>query len=148
MACRPTSPTRGGLVAHRRPARARHCATPRVELVDPLAQARGLVRVPCPPLGPSARRPRLRASRRRKSGGAVSRDILERLAATCGADRLVDVRGRAIRRRSEIARLRLEQLRDEPPVSSDPADPASTPRPCLSIRLGRTKTTEADEMRG
>jgi hypothetical protein len=49
------------------------------------------------------------------------------------------------RRRSEIAGLRLEQLRDDPPVLSDTADPASTPLPCLSIRLGRTKTTEADD---
>jgi integrase len=49
------------------------------------------------------------------------------------------------RRRSEIASLRLEQLRDEPALLSDPADPASMPLPCLSIRLGPTKTTEADD---
>jgi integrase len=105
----------------------------------------------------SALRLAVRASgrpRRRKSERAVTRDILDRLAATCRSDRLVDVRDLAIlmaafasggRRRSEIAGLRLEQLRDDPPVSSDPADPASKPLPCLSIGLGRTKTTAADD---
>jgi integrase len=105
----------------------------------------------------SALRLAVRASgrpRRRKSERAVTRDILDRLTATCRSDELVDVRDLAIlmaafasggRRRSEIAGLRLEQLRDEPPVSSDPADPASPPLPCLSVRLGRTKTTAADD---
>ena len=104
----------------------------------------------------SALRLAVRASgrpRRRKSERAVTRDILDRLAATCRSDRLVDVRDLAIlmaafasggRRRSEIARLRLEQLNEERPVSSDPADPASKLLPCLSVRLGRTKTTGAD----
>jgi site-specific recombinase XerD len=90
--------------------------------------------------------------RQRKSERAVTRDILDRLTATCRSDELVGARDLAIlmaafasggRRRSEIAGLRFEQLRDEPPVLSDPADSASTPLPCLSIRLGRTKTTEA-----
>jgi site-specific recombinase XerD len=92
--------------------------------------------------------------RQRKSERAVTRDILDRLTATCRSDELVGARDLAIlmaafasggRRRSEIAGLRFEQLRDEPPVLSDPADSASTPLPCLSIRLGRTKTTEADD---
>jgi integrase len=105
----------------------------------------------------SALRLAVRASgrpRRRKSERAVTRDILDRLTATCRSDELVDVRDRAIlmaafgsggRRRSEIAGLRLEQLRDDPPVLSDPTDPTSTPLPCLSVRLGRTKTTEAND---
>jgi Phage integrase family len=105
----------------------------------------------------SALRLAVRASgrpRRRKSERAVTRGILDRLTATCRSDRLVDVRDLAIlmaafaaggRRRSEIARLRLEQLSDEPPVSSDPAYPGSKPLPCLSVRLGRTNTTEADD---
>jgi integrase len=92
--------------------------------------------------------------RRRKSERAVTRDVLDRLTATCRSEKLVDVRDLAIlmaafasggRRRSEIAGLRLEQLRDDPPVLSDPADPASTRLPCLSIRLGRTKTASADD---
>jgi integrase len=92
--------------------------------------------------------------RRRKSERAVTRDILDRLAAACRSDRLVDIRDLAIlmvafasggRRRSEVAGLRLEQLHEERPVSSDPADPASKPLPCLSIRLGRTKTASVDD---
>jgi integrase len=105
----------------------------------------------------SALRLAVRASghpRRRKSERAVTRDILDRLTATCRSNELVDVRDLAIlmaafgsggRRRSEIAGLRLEQLRDDPPVLSDPTDPTSTPLPCLSVRLGRTKTTEAND---
>jgi integrase len=105
----------------------------------------------------SALRLAVRASgrpRRRKSERAVTRDILDRLATDCRSDRLVDIRDLAIlmvafasggRRRSEVAALRLDQLHDEPSVPSDPIDPASRPLPCLSIRLGRTKTTEADD---
>ena len=105
----------------------------------------------------SALRLAVRASgrpRRRKSERAVTRDILDRLTATCRSNELVGVRDLAIlmaafgsggRRRSEIAGLRLEQLRDDPPVLSDPTDPTSTPLPCLSVRLGRTKTTEAND---
>ncbi len=73
----------------------------------------------------------------------------------CG-ETLVDLRDRALlgvafasggRRRSEIARLRLEQLVEETPVPSNPKDATSPPLPCLSIRLGRTKTgtTEDDQ---
>jgi integrase len=49
------------------------------------------------------------------------------------------------RRRSEVARLRVEQLRDEPPARLDPRDPKSAALPCLGILLGRTKTGDADE---
>jgi integrase len=48
------------------------------------------------------------------------------------------------RRRSEVAGLRVEQLIAEAPVPSDPSDAKSSTLSCLSIRLGRTKTTEAD----
>jgi integrase len=91
--------------------------------------------------------------RARKSQRAVTRDILERLLATCARGRLVDTRDAALllvafasggRRRSEVAGLRVEQLNEEAPVASDPSDPKSLPLPCLSIVLGRTKTTEAD----
>jgi integrase len=86
----------------------------------------------------------------------VTADVLERLLATCASDRLADARDAALllvafasggRRRSEVAGLRIEQLNEEAPVPSDPSDPCdpkSTALPCLSIRLGRTKTTEAD----
>jgi len=92
--------------------------------------------------------------RRRKSRCAVTRDILEKLLAVCATDRLADCRDRALllvafasggRRRSEIARLRVEHCRDDPPVALDPADPDSPRLPCLTIHLGRTKTTAADD---
>ena len=99
----------------------------------------------------------VRASARprgRKSQKAVTRDVLDQLLAVCDWNRLVDLRDKALlltafasggRRRSEIARLRLEQIFREPPVPLDPADPRSEALPCLSIVLGRTKTGSADE---
>jgi integrase len=99
----------------------------------------------------------IRASRRpssRKSERAVTLDILDRLIATCPPTNLTDIRDKALlytafasggRRRSEVASLRVSQLRREPPVLSDPNDPQSPPLPCLSIRLGTTKTENADE---
>jgi hypothetical protein len=48
-------------------------------------------------------------------------------------------------RRSEVARLRVAQLRDEPPARLDPHDPKSPALPCLAIQLRRTKTGDADE---
>jgi integrase len=92
--------------------------------------------------------------RQRKSKRAVTRDVLDRLLASCRSDRLADARDRAIlllafasggRRRSEVARLRVEQLSDESPVALDPRDPKSERLPCLAIQLGRTKTGVADE---
>jgi integrase len=92
--------------------------------------------------------------RRRKSKRAVTRDILDRLLATCRSDRLADTRDRALlliafgsggRRRSEMASLRVEQLSDEAPVAGEPNDPASPRLPCVAIVLGRTKTAAADD---
>ncbi len=92
--------------------------------------------------------------RRRKSKRAVTRDILDRLIATCQSDRLADTRDLAIlllafasggRRRSEVARLRLEQLTVEADVLLDPDDPNSPRLPCMAIALGRTKTAQADD---
>lgn len=92
--------------------------------------------------------------RQRKSKRAVTRDVLDRLLATCHSDRLVDTRDLAIlllafasggRRRSEVARLRVEQISDEPDVPLDPRDPQSPTLVCLAIQLGRTKTGVADE---
>ena len=90
----------------------------------------------------------------RKSKRAVTRDVLERLLATCASGRLVDTRDLALllvcfasggRRRSEVAKLRVEQLHDQDPVLTDPTDKTSPPLPCLAITLGRTKTTAADD---
>ncbi|WFU06875.1 tyrosine-type recombinase/integrase (plasmid) [Rhizobium sp. CB3171] len=92
--------------------------------------------------------------RRRKSKKAVTGDVLAKLLSTCAGDRLVDLRDRALlltafasggRRRSEIASLRIEDLIDEEPVRQNPADKDSSLLPCLTINLGRTKTTTADD---
>ncbi|MDX0679977.1 tyrosine-type recombinase/integrase [Sinorhizobium medicae] len=92
--------------------------------------------------------------RQRKSKKAVTVDILAKLLQACAGDRPVDLRDHALlltafasggRRRSEVAALRVEDLADEEPVRADPSDKTSPPLPCLSIRLGRTKTTTADE---
>lgn len=87
--------------------------------------------------------------RKRKSAKAVTGEILSKLVATCTTDSLRDIRDRAIlmvafasggRRRSEIAGLRKEQLHPEEPIQSDGAPPL----PSLSIHLGRTKTSGAE----
>lgn len=87
--------------------------------------------------------------RKSKSAKAVTGDILSRLLATCSAGSLRDIRDRAIlmvafasggRRRSEIASLRVEQLKQEDPIQLD----GPPPLPSLSIHLGRTKTSGAD----
>jgi integrase len=92
--------------------------------------------------------------RTRKSKKAVTADILAALLKACAGDRLVDLRDRALlitafasggRRRSEISALRVEQLVEEDPVPADPNNPDALEKlPCLKIRLGRTKTTQAD----
>ncbi|WP_269932971.1 site-specific integrase [Aminobacter sp. HY435] len=95
----------------------------------------------------AAARPRLR-----KSTKAVTSDVLTAVLKTCAGDSLVDCRDRALllaafasggRRRSEIASLRLEQLVDEMPVPMDVDEPDGKKLPCLTIRLGRTKTADA-----
>ncbi len=92
--------------------------------------------------------------RGRKSQSAVTGEVLSKLLATCATDRLADIRDRALlltafasggRRRSELAGLRVEDLVDDEPVRENPADPNSRQMPCLILRLGRTKTTAADE---
>ena len=118
---------------------------------------RGLVGPFASPRLRAAMRLAVRASarpRRRKSRRAVTRDILDRLLAICRSDRLADCRDGALlliafgsggRRRSEIARLRVEQFFDEAPVALDPGDPNSPRLPCLRIALLRTKTAAADD---
>lgn len=113
------------------------------------------------PLGTPAIRTSLRLAvrasarpRRRKSKRAVTRDILDRLIATCQSDRMADTRDLAIllvafasggRRRSEVAKLRLEQLSNEADVPLDPDDKDSPLLPCMAIALGRTKIGQADD---
>ena len=90
--------------------------------------------------------------RSRKSRGAVTRDVLDRLLDTCAGEGIVDVRDRALllvafasggRRRSEVAKLRLGDLVERPDVAAD--DPQGAALPCLAIRLGRTKTAGFDQ---
>lgn len=88
--------------------------------------------------------------RRRKSAKAVTGDVLAKLLATCGTGSLRDIRDRAIlmvafasggRRRSEIAGLRREQLTVEVPIPVENCRALLS----LSIHLGRTKTSGADQ---
>jgi integrase len=87
--------------------------------------------------------------RKRKSAKAVTGDVLAKLLETCATGSLRDVRDRAIlmvafasggRRRSEIAALRREQLQPEESIEVD----SGPPLPSLSIHLGRTKTSGAE----
>ncbi|WP_248447002.1 site-specific integrase [Sinorhizobium meliloti] len=122
-----------------------------------LTRWRGLTGAFAAPSLKSALRLAVRASirpRQRKSKKPVTVDILAKLLQACAGDRLVDLRDHALlltafasggRRRTEVAALHVEDLTDEEPVSADPADKDSPPLPCLSIRLGRTKTTIADD---
>jgi integrase len=91
--------------------------------------------------------------RARKSPSAITRDVLDRLLATCSPGRAVDLRDRALlllafgsggRRRSELARLKVDDLEEREPVPADPATPSSEKLPVLAMRLRRTKTASAD----
>jgi integrase len=90
----------------------------------------------------------------RKSRKPVTRDILQRLLATSGGTKAIDLRDRAIlliafaaggRRRSEVASLRHSQISIAEPIKLRPTDPASPTVPCVRIALGRTKTTTAGQ---
>lgn len=96
----------------------------------------------------SARKPQ------RKSRKPVTRDILDRLLATCSGSKAIDLRDRAIlliafaaggRRRSEVATLRHYQVSAADPIKLRPADCTSPTAPCVRIALGRTKTTTAGQ---
>lgn len=113
------------------------------------------------PFGTPALRTALRLSVRanqqphgRKSHRAVTLDVLQTLLATCAGTRLVDIRDRAIlllafasggRRRSEVAALRVAQISDIGEVSADPENPRAGMLPSLTIKLGRTKTSQTTE---
>jgi integrase len=90
----------------------------------------------------------------RKSRKPVTRNILDRLLATCSGSKAIDLRDRAIfliafaaggRRRSEVATLRHSQVSAADPIKLRPADPTSPTAPCVRIALGRTKTTTAGQ---
>ena len=86
--------------------------------------------------------------RARKSAGAITCDILDRLLATRGRGRAVDLRDRALlllafgsvgRRRSEFARLKVDDLEEREPVAADPEAPKGEQLPVMAIRLRRTR---------
>jgi integrase len=93
----------------------------------------------------------MRASNRepqRKSREPVTQDVLERLLASCGGSRALDIRDRAIllvafaaggRQRSEVATLRHSQITVGDPIKLRPADPASPTVTCIRIELGEQK---------
>lgn len=108
------------------------------------------------PLVRNALRLAIRAAdrpRKRKSARPVTRDVLDDILATCDRGRTIDVRDRALlllafasggRRRSEIARLRYDDVLDRPPVPVDPAEPDGLILPVVALQLRRTKTASAD----
>jgi integrase len=112
------------------------------------------------PFGSPAIRNALRLSVRaadrppaRKSAGAITRDILDSLLATRGRGRAADLRDRALlllafgsggRRRSEIVRLRVDDLEERAPVPADPSTPDGPTLPVLALRLRRTTTSSAE----
>lgn len=102
----------------------------------------------------------IRASRHtpsHRSPNAVVLDILERLLDACDDGTLRGQRDRALlcvmwasggRRRSEMGRIRREDIRREPDVLENPDDPHSPRLKAFSIGIRRTKTTaEADAAR-
>jgi integrase len=90
----------------------------------------------------------------RKSAHPLTRDILDQVLDFAEGKKLIEVRDRALlllafasggRRRSEIARLAMEDLVDRPPVPLDPKVPRGPTLPCLALRLGRTKTASSEQ---
>lgn len=85
---------------------------------------------------------------------AITRDILDQLLATCGRGRAVDLRDRALlfarvrlprgSRRSEIERLRIDDLEERESVPADPVAPEEPTLPVLALRLRRTKSSSFD----
>jgi integrase len=91
--------------------------------------------------------------RARKSASAITRDVLDQLLATCGRGRAGALRDRALRlfafgsggrRRSEIARLKVDDVEEREPVAADPSASDGEKLHVLAIRLRRTKTSSAD----
>jgi integrase len=91
--------------------------------------------------------------RTRKSPSAITRDILDRLLATCTGDSAADLRDRALlllafgsggRRRSEIVRLKVDDLEEREAIPADPPALPGEKIPVVAIRLRRTKTSSAD----
>jgi integrase len=129
----------------------------RLALWSSMHKARGLEAPFADPRIRAALRLAVRACprpRARKSQRAVTADIVKKLLATCRGERPQDIRDRALilvafasggRRRSEVAALRVEDILVEADVPADPRDPSSPRLPCRRLRLGRTKTADAQD---
>jgi integrase len=107
-------------------------ATGELEHIAPLERDRGTVR----------------ASPRPRPGclGSADRDLCDGSSSRYSGSRHPPLGVRVWRAPAQrVARLRVEQLRDEPPAWLDPRDAKSPALPCLAIQLGRTKTGDADE---
>jgi len=87
--------------------------------------------------------------RRPHSRKPITRDVLDLLLQQCDPSRLVGKRNRAIlltafssggRRRSEISKLKVENL-----IQEDPVDHDGKHLTCLTLVMGHTKTSRGDE---
>ncbi|SMF82162.1 Phage integrase family protein [Tistlia consotensis] len=124
----------------------------------------GLRGLPVEAFAEEALRRTLRAGRRadprpkrKKSARAVDRELLERLTATCSPYSLRGARDRALlelawasggRRRSEVARLAVEDLETLPDQEVRDGQGRGQQLTALRVHLGRTKTTIAAEDAG
>ncbi len=117
----------------------------------PVARRRGGIRRRPGALSTAPRQSRLGPPTLPQSERALTGDVIEALLRTCWMNRPIDLRDRAIlllafgsggRRRSEVAGFRVEDVRFEADLSVGPDSP---PLPAASLRLGRTKTTDAGE---
>jgi integrase len=126
----------------------------RIALWSTLHRWRGLVGPFSDPHVRTALQSAVRATfRPQKKKSTLTKDVLDKLLGTCWRGDLTDMRDRALllfafasggRRRSEVARLNVAQLHDEPPTPENADDPSSAKLPCMSIALGRTKNENGD----
>ena len=125
-----------------------------VDDLPSLARPRGPVFVPEPARSAPPRRPHRPSAVRTQERETLDREVLERLIAACDGARLAGRRDAALlllafasggRRRSEIARLKFEDLVERPPIPANPDDASGPKLPVLALRLLRSKTASREE---
>jgi hypothetical protein len=121
----------------RGPVRPKHrqAALGELEHTAPVERDRRTVRCAEPAFGPALGRSGLVAAARAQERACRHLGCL--LAFALGG-----------RRGGEVARLRVEQLRDEPPARLDPRDPRWPPLPCHAIQLGGPRPATATRRAG